>query len=208
MGLWEERVVPIMVDKACGTGAIHKERELVCAPLSGRVLEVGFGSGHNITHYPEVVTSVAAVEPSDRGWNLSQARRRQTSLPIERTGLDGQALTEDDSSCDSALVTFSLCTIPDPVRALKEIARVLRPGGVLAFLEHGLAPDAKVATWQRRLDPIERRVAGGCELSRDIPALVREAGFEIIQLETKYLPGPAIGRPWMHGYRGLAVTKA
>ena len=205
MGLWEQRIVPVMVDKACGTGAIHKERALACAPLSGRVLEVGFRSGLNITHYPRAVSSVAAVEPSDRGWALSQERRRSSAVPVERTGLDGQALTEDDESCDSALVTFSLCTIPDPRKALSEVARVLRPGGVLAFLEHGLAPDARVARWQRRLDPIERTVAGGCELSRDIPALVRQAGFEIVDLETKYLPGPAIARPWMHGYRGVAA---
>lgn len=179
---------------------------MACAPLSGRVLEVGFGSGHNTTHYPGAVTSVAAVEPSDRAWAMSADRRRESSIPIERTGLDGQALTEEDASCDSALVTFSLCTIPEPVRALREIARVLRPGGVLAFLEHGLSPDERIARWQHRLDPIERRIAGGCELSRDIPALIRGAGFEVIDLETKYLPGPAIAKPWMHGYRGLAVA--
>lgn len=206
MGLWEERVVPHLVDAACGTGAIHRERRVTCASLSGRVLEVGFGSGHNVGHYPAVVTSVAAVEPSDRGWHLSAKRRTASAIPIERTGLDGQALTEDDASCDSALITFSLCTIPDPVRALREVARVVRPGGVLAFLEHGLAPDATIATWQRRLDPLERRIAGGCELSRDIPALVREGGFEIVDLEAKYLPGPAIGRPWMHEFRGAAVV--
>lgn len=179
---------------------------MACAPLSGRLLEVGFGSGLNTTHYPGAVTSVAAVEPSDRGWAMSADRRRESSVPIERTGLDGQALTEEDASCDSALVTFSLCTIPDPVRALREIARVLRPGGVLAFLEHGLSPDQGIARWQHRLDPIERRIAGGCELSRDIPALIRGAGFEVIDLETKYLPGPAIAKPWMHGYRGVAVA--
>jgi len=204
VSVWEERVVPHLVNAACGTAPIHRERELVCAPLSGRVLEVGFGSGLNVTHYPAAVTSVAAVEPSDRGWALSSDRRQLSAVAIERTGLDGQDLTEGDASCDSALVTFSLCTIPDPVRALREIARVVRPGGVLAFLEHGLAPDPGIARWQRRLDPIERRVAGGCELSRDIPALIREAGFEVTTLEAKYLPGPAIGKPWMHGYRGTA----
>lgn len=206
MSLWEERVVPHIVDKACGVGAIHKERALACAPLSGRVLEVGFGSGLNTGHYPSAVASVAAVEPSDRGWGLSAKRRRASAIPIERIGLDGQALAEADNSCDSALLTFSLCTIPDPVRALREIARVLQPGGILAFLEHGLAPDANIATWQRRLDPIERRLAGGCELSRDIPALMRQAGFEILEMDTKYLPGPAVMRPWMHGYRGVAVA--
>lgn len=206
MSWWEARVVPSLVDKACGTGAIHKERAQVCASLRGRVLEVGFGSGLNVTHYPAAVTSVAAVEPSDRGWMLSAARRNAASVPIDRTGLDGQELTEADDSCDSALVTFSLCTIPNPIRALREVARVLRPGGTLAFLEHGLAPDEGVARWQRRLDPIERRVAGGCELSRDIPELIRGSGFEILELETKYLPGPAALRPWMHGFRGAAVA--
>lgn len=208
MSLWEERVVPILVDKACGTGAIHKERKLACAALSGRVLEVGFGSGLNTTHYPKAVTSIAAVEPSNRGWALSAQRRSASAVPIERTGLDGQALTESDDSCDCALLTFSLCTIPDPIQALREVARVLRPGGVLAFLEHGLAPDAHIATWQRRLDPIERRLAGGCELSRDIPALIRQAGFEVLDLDTKYLPGPAAMRPWGHGFRGIAVAES
>lgn len=206
MNLWEEHVVPRMVDKVCGTGPIHKERRIVCAPITGRVLEVGFGSGLNITHYPDAVTSIAAVEPSDRGWALSADRRTASSVPIERTGLDGQALAQDDDSCDSALLTFSLCTIPDPLLALSEIRRVLKPGGVLAFLEHGLAPDVTIATWQRRLDPIERKLAGGCELSRDIPALIRQAGFEILEMETKYLPGPGLMKPWGHGFRGVAVA--
>ena len=206
MSLWEERVVPHLVEKACGAGAIHKERKIACAPLFGRVLEVGFGSGLNTTHYPEAVTAVAAVEPSDQGWAMSQKRRQASAVSIERTGLDGQDLAEDDNSCDSALLTFSLCTIPDPARALREIARVVRPGGVLAFLEHGLSPDRTVASWQRRLDPLERLLAGGCELSRDIPALINQSPFEIIDMETKYLPGPAIMRPWGHGFRGLAVV--
>lgn len=204
MGLWDDRVVPVLVDKLLSTGAVHKERKQACSVLTGRVLEVGFGSGLNITHYPDAVTSVSAVEPSDRGWELSAQRRSQSIVPIERVGLDGQDIAAEDAGFDSALVTFSLCTIPDPMRALHEIRRLLKPGGTFAFLEHGLAPEPGIARWQRRLNPVERRLAGGCELDRDIPALIAAAGFEITAIEEKYLPGPALMRPWGHGFRGVA----
>jgi ubiquinone/menaquinone biosynthesis C-methylase UbiE len=207
MGWWENRVVPVMVDKMLSAGAVHKQRHEVCRELSGRVLEVGFGSGLNISHYPEAVTAIAAVEPSDRGWEMSRERRTISPLPYERIGLDGQDIAADDASFDSVLITFSLCTIPDPDRALREVRRLLRPGGRLFFLEHGLSPDEKIAAWQRRLDPIERKVAGGCELSRDIPALVESAGFEISALEEVELPGPAALRPWGHGFRGHASAR-
>jgi len=202
MGWWENRVVPVMVDKMLSTGAVHKQRREICRELSGRVLEVGFGSGLNTTHYPAAVTAVAAVEPSDHGWELSHTRREASPLPYERIGLDGQDIAAEDADFDNALITFSLCTIPDPGRALGEVRRLLRPGGRLFFLEHGLSPVEKIATWQRRLDPFERRLAGGCELSRDIPALVRGAGFEIEAVEEIDLPGPAVMRPWGHGFRG------
>jgi len=204
MGWWEDRVVPVMVEKMLSAGAVHKQRHAVCQDLSGKVLEVGFGSGLNISHYPEAVTGIAAVEPSDRGWEMSRERRSISPLPYERIGLDGQDIAADDASFDDALITFSLCTIPDPDRALREVRRLLRPGGRLFFLEHGLSPVEKVATWQRRLDPMERRLAGGCELSRDIPAMVRRAGFEIDSIEEIDLPGPAVMRPWAHGFRGHA----
>jgi SAM-dependent methyltransferase len=205
MGWWAEHVVPRMADKACGTAEIAEFRAHVCAGLEGRVLEIGFGSGHNLEHLPEQVESVSAVEPSDIGWALSEKRRRAARVPVERTGLDGQALAEPDASFDAALVTFSLCTIPDPALALEEVRRVLRPGGRLHFLEHGLAPDARVAAWQHRLDPLQRRLAGGCHLSRDIPALVRGSGLEIDAVESSYLPGPRVSRPWGYGYLGTAT---
>ncbi|MFC6343301.1 class I SAM-dependent methyltransferase, partial [Nocardioides hankookensis] len=127
-------------------------RAAACSGLEGRVLEIGFGSGLNVSLYPAGVTSVDAVEPSEVGWELSAARRGTTQLPIARVGLDGQRVEAEDATYDAVLSTFTLCTIPDVERALAEVRRVLRPGGRLHFLEHGLSPDAGVARWQRRLD--------------------------------------------------------
>ncbi|GAB3767058.1 SAM-dependent methyltransferase [Nocardioides ginsengisegetis] len=205
MGIWAEHVVPRIVEKSCGMKETGPFRDEACVGLTGRVLEIGFGSGHNVDHYPAEVTGVAAVEPSDTGWRLSERRRERSRVPIERSGLDGQALDAADASFDSALSTFSLCTIPDPVQALREVRRVLRPGGTLHFAEHGLSPDERVRRWQHRLEPVQRRVADGCHLTRDIPALVAEAGFEVTDLRTTYLPGPAPSRPFGYVYVGRAT---
>ncbi|RYB92122.1 class I SAM-dependent methyltransferase [Nocardioides oleivorans] len=183
-------------------------REVVCAGLTGRVLEVGFGGGLNVRWYPPAVTSVTAIEPSDLGWQMSERRRARTALPIERAGLDGQRLDLPDDSHDSALITFSLCTTPDPLLALREAGRLVRPGGRLHALEHGLAPEESVRRWQRRLEPLQRAVAGGCHLTRDVPALVSEAGWQIADLQQEYLPGPAMSRPWVFGTRLVALRPA
>lgn len=209
MGWWTERMVPRLTDATLSAPEISELRAQVCAPLTGRVVEVGFGSGLNLPHLPAAVTAVDAVEPSDLGWERSADRRRDARLPVVRVGLDGQAMAAPDATYDSALVTFSLCTIPDPALALAEVRRVLRPGGLLAFAEHGLSPDASVARWQRRLDPIERRVAGGCHLTRDIPALVGGAGFDIVTLDQRMLAaGPAVTAPWSYGFVGAAQAGA
>lgn len=206
MNVWRERVVPRITDIALRSQEIGELREETCRGLAGEVLEIGFGSGLNIRFYPSGVTSVAAVEPSDVGWKLSAKRRARTDLPIHRSGLDGQRLAAEDDSFDSALVTFSLCTIPDPALALAEVRRVLRPGASLHFLEHGLAPDPAVARWQHRLDPVQRRLFAGCHLSRDVPALVEGAGFEVADLRAEYQPGPRVSHPWTYGYLGRAVS--
>lgn len=165
-------------------------RQRVCAGLAGDVIELGFGSGHNIPFYPRAVTSVAAVEPSDLGWRLASARLAEASVPVVRAGLDGQSLHFADDSFDAALSTWTLCTIPDVGRALSEVRRVLRPGHKLHFLEHGLAPDEPVRRWQRRLDPLQQRIAGGCHFTRPIVDLLTGAGFTITELDVFYEPGP------------------
>jgi SAM-dependent methyltransferase len=204
MGMWRDRAVPRLTDWALRGPDIDELRAEVCAGLTGEVLEVGFGSGLNLRFLPAAVAGVSAVEPADAGWRLSERRRKQTSVPVQRTGLDGQVLAEPADLFDSALVTFSLCTIPDPALALSEIARVLKPGGTLHFLEHGLAPDPKVARWQRRLEPLQSAVFAGCHLTRDTPALVRAAGLDVLELRQEYLPGPRAGRPWSYGTVGVA----
>jgi SAM-dependent methyltransferase len=209
MGVWADRVVPRLADRSLRSPARGELRAEACAPLRGRVLELGFGGGLNVRFYPPAVTEVAAVEPSDVGWGISERRRERSELPIERRGLDGQRLDEPDASYDGVQTTFTLCSIPDPSQAQAESRRVQRPDGVLCVLEHGLTPDAGNARRQRRLDPIQRRVAGGCHLSRDLPALVAGAGFEITMVRADQLQqGPAVSRPLTYGYLMVARPRA
>ncbi|RBO80128.1 class I SAM-dependent methyltransferase [Nocardia puris] len=190
MGIYRDQVVPRLVNLACGMKANDRERARVCSGLHGRVVEIGFGSGFNVPFYPEAVRSISAVEPADLGWKLAAKRLERAKVPIERAGLDGQALPFADNSFETALSTWTLCTIPDVAAALSEVRRVLVPGGTLHFVEHGLAPDAGVQTWQHRLNPIQNAVAGGCNLDRDIRGIVEAAGFEIRDLDVYYAEGP------------------
>jgi len=205
VGFYDERVLPHLVDRVCATGEMRRWRRQVVRGLAGRVLEIGFGSGLNLEHYPPEVTAVAAVEPAEVARRLARRRIAAVAVPVEHVGLDGQQVPLDDGSCDSALSTFTLCTIPDAGKALDEVRRILRPGGRLHFLEHGLAPDPAVVVWQRRLEPWQKRLAGGCHLTRDPVALVREAGFEIEQLTQRYARGP---RPWSFFTAGVARAPA
>jgi len=208
MAWWTERVVPRLVDASLGNPAVDRLRERVCARLRGRVLELGFGSGLNLPHLSPAVTALDAVDPSDLAWQRSAGRRAASQVPVRRVGLDGQRLEADDAAYDAVLATFVLCTVPSATAALAEARRVLRPGGTLHVLEHGLAPETGVARWQRRLDPLQRRVAGGCHLSRDTAALLADAGFEV-SLEQHYLEGtPRLGRPWAYLSHGVATPGA
>jgi ubiquinone/menaquinone biosynthesis C-methylase UbiE len=189
MGVYNDKVLPHIIDKACGMKANRPYRERVCSGLSGEVVEIGFGTGLNVPFYPATVTRVAAIEPADLGWELSEKRRAEASVPIERSGLDGQTLPFASDTFDAALSTWTMCTIPDVDAALRELRRVLKPGGTLHFVEHGLAPDEKVQRWQHRLDPLQQRLFGGCHLNRPIVDTVEHAGFTITDVDRFYEKG-------------------
>lgn len=198
---WDERVLPRLVDRVCGFGGLDDLRRDVCQGLHGRVLEIGFGSGLNVDHYPTAVSEVVAVEPSDVAWHLAERHVGGAPVPVRRGGLDGQRLPFEDASFDSALSTFTLCTIPDLAAALAEVRRVLEPGGELHFVEHGLAPEAGVQRWQRRITPLWSRVAGGCHLDRPIQEHVASAGLEVVEIERFFGTGP---KPFVYFYLGRA----
>ena len=202
IGLYRDHVLPRLVDRACGTADLARWRAQVTAGLSGTVVEIGFGSGLNMPAYPPEVTLVYAVEPADAATRLAARRIAESEIPVEHVALHGESIPLDDASCDGALSTFTLCTIPHVERALAEIMRVLAPGGRFHFLEHGLAPDPGVARWQRRLEPAQKLFAGGCHLTRRPDELVQAAGFTIERVESRFAAGP---KPWTWFTEGVAV---
>jgi ubiquinone/menaquinone biosynthesis C-methylase UbiE len=191
---WYDRhLLPHLVDFACGVKPVSRQRELIVPLARGRVLEVGIGTGLNMPFYDKSrVRYIIGVDPALQMHRLAAKRVARAGLDVELVGVTAETIPLEDASIDTVVSTYTLCTIPDAVAALREIRRVLAPGGRLLFCEHGRAPDENVRRWQTRLTPHWQKVAGGCHLDRDMPALLAEAGFRCNRLETRYLPGPRI----------------
>ena len=190
MSFYENRVLPCLINLACSSKPTRKQRDKIVHRAYGDVLEVGFGSGLNLPHYDrDNVRRVFGLEPSAGMRNSAARSIAESDIEVELIDLPGEQIPLDDNSVDSVLITYTLCSIADAVTALRGMRRVLKPGGHLFFCEHGKAPDADVHKWQRRLNPAWRRVAGGCNMDRDIPALLREGGFDIEDDNRMYIPG-------------------
>ena len=191
MGLWDRYAVPALVSCACASKPITRQREKVVPKADGVVLELGSGSGTNFRHYDRAkVSHIHALEPATG--MMKRARKTAAALDLsERIDFieaGAEAIPLDDNSVDTAVITFVLCTIPDWQSALSEVRRVLKPGGRVLFSEHGLAPDAGVAKWQRRIEPVWKPLAGGCHLTRNIRGLFEQSGFDLQDAESMYLP--------------------
>lgn len=202
MSLWADHVLPHLIERTCGRGAISAERIRWVPRAHGQVLEIGVGTGLNLPFYdPARVERVLGVEPAATLLSRAAPRARGAPVPVEFLQARAEAIPLPDSSFDSAVVSYSLCSIDDPGAALREIWRLLRPGGELFFIEHGLAPDARTRRWQRWLTPAWRRLGGGCRLDRDIFADLHGGGFQTEETSAAYIEGAS----WLsYTYQGVA----
>jgi ubiquinone/menaquinone biosynthesis C-methylase UbiE len=205
MSFYAERVLPHLIDLACSTRPQQKQREKVVHLAEGDVLEIGIGSGLNLPYYDSgKVRKIFGLEPSAGMRRKAQPMVESSDIEVEFIDLPGEQIPLENDSVDTVLVTYTLCSIADAVTALEGMRRVLKPRGRLIYCEHGRAPDESVRHWQNRLNPPWRRLAGGCNMNRDIPALLRAGGFEITMDERMYLPGPRILN---YNFWGIAETR-
>lgn len=202
MGFYREQVLPRAQDVLMGRKSFLEIRSRVCEGLAGDVVEVGFGTGLNAPYYPSQVTKIYAVEPSRVCMHIAEPRIARSAAPVEPAGLTGEHLDLPSEQFDTALSTWTLCTIPDVANALAELRRVLKPGGKFHFVEHGHAPDPNIARWQQRIEPIWKPIGGGCHLTRRIPELIADAGFTIDALDTYYVQGEP--KPFSYTFEGRA----
>jgi ubiquinone/menaquinone biosynthesis C-methylase UbiE len=204
VGFYDRHVLPLVLDAVCGMPMVTAKRRRVVPLAEGRVLEVGIGSGLNLPHYdPARVQRVIGLDPGEALLATARRRSARSPVPVEFLALQGENIPLESGSVDTVVVTYTLCTIPGVELALEGMRRVLRPGGRLLFCEHGLAPDAGVARWQQRLDPLWGRLAGGCHLTRDTAALLAQAGFAADWIERAY----ARGAPRFAGWHNIGIAE-
>jgi ubiquinone/menaquinone biosynthesis C-methylase UbiE len=203
VGFYQNQLLPRLQDKVMDRKRAREVRARVCAGLRGKVVEIGFGTGLNAPFYPPEVTKVLAIEPSAVCMGIAEPRIARSSAVVELAGLDGERLDLPSEEFDAVLSTWTLCTIPNVTSALAELRRVLKPGGSFHFVEHGHAPDPKVARWQRRIEPLNKRLAGGCHLTRRIPDQIEQAGFTLGQLDAYYFEDEP--KPFGYTFEGRAV---
>jgi ubiquinone/menaquinone biosynthesis C-methylase UbiE len=201
MAYYRDHVAPRLLNRACANARLAPWRQMVCEGLSGTIVEIGFGSGLNVPFYPTKLEQVYAVEPSPLAMKLAEKRIRAAMVPIELVGHDAHAIALADDSCDMALSTFTLCSVEDPAFALRQVWRVLKPGGQYHFLEHGLAPTFALSLAQRMIDPLQHHLTE-CHVTRRPLELVRDAGFELLWSDEGPVKGP---KPWSYLSAGVAV---
>jgi ubiquinone/menaquinone biosynthesis C-methylase UbiE len=202
MPFYTDRFLPHLVHWALRGGTFRQLRQECVRGLSGTVLEVGFGSGLNLPWYPREVTRLWFLEPSPEARRMAREAIAAAPFPVEPLGDTAESIPLAEASVDAVVSTWTLCTIPDVETALREMRRVLRPGGQLRFVEHGRSPEPRVARWQDRLTPLQKRLAGGCHLNRPIDRLIEGAGFRLDRIERFYVRGPKIGT---YLYAGVAL---
>lgn len=205
MGLYEKYILPRAIQFVCGLSSVAKQRQKIVPLAEGDILEVGVGTGLNLAHYdPEKVVHLTGIDPSIDTWATGKVKPEELPFDFKYLQLGAEKMPFDKGRFDTVVMTYSLCTIPDPVKALHEIRRVLKPGGRLLFSEHGRAPDVNVAKWQDRLDPVWNIFSGGCHLNRNMEALIGEQGFVFTQLEKEYLAGWKLAS---YNFQGIAIPQ-
>jgi ubiquinone/menaquinone biosynthesis C-methylase UbiE len=199
MGWYNRYLLPKLIEAGCSQEPLMQLRALYVPSARGRVLEIGIGSGLNLAFYDKSQVEITGLDPAAELTGKASERARALGVPVEMLGLSGEAIPADDKTFDTIVCTWTLCTIPNVYRALREMRRVLKPGGRLLFIEHGRSPDQRVFRWQRRVEPIWKQFTGGCHLTRKADELIADAGFRITQLERDYQPGPKIAAFMTHG---------
>ncbi len=199
MGWYSRNVLPKLIEAGCSQKLLMRLRAQYVPQAQGKVLEIGIGTGLNLKYYDPEQVQLTGLDPAAELTGLAQQRAQELELPVAMLGVSGESIPAEDKTFDTLVCTWTLCSIPGVQGALNEMFRVLKPQGKLFFIEHGASPDQNIATWQRRVDPVWKRLPGGCHLTRKADDLIEEAGFAVLEKQSEYLPGPKIASFMVHG---------